>query len=311
MAATPANEGTSQRLAVATIAVSVLLSGGLLATLVAYDSEIVAAQLADSFVDVLTGLALLFAIRISLRPPDADHPFGHERAEPIAALVVAVVAGAVAIQVVTGAVDAFVAESRPVFATPVLVVLFVKGALKAAISILARRMRGGELRPSLHAIEVDARNDALVSGLAIAGAIVSDAGFYFIDAILAGVTGVWIAWSGFSLARENVRLLMGESVPAADLEQYRRLAAATEGVRGVGAVEARFHGTRVEVAVTVVVDEHLSVRHAHDIGAAVRVRIEERDEVAWVTVHLDAPSTTDGLGSRGLESLPSERDSSG
>jgi cation diffusion facilitator family transporter len=301
-------ERTAQLLAVASIATSVLLAAALLAVLVAFESEIVAAQLADSFVDVVTGLALLFAIRISVRPPDADHPFGHERAEPIAALVVAVIAGAVAIEVVTGAADAFFAGARPIFAAPVLGVLLAKGALKAAISIVARRLRRGALRPSLHAIEVDARNDALVSTLAIAGALVSSAGLYFVDAILAGLTGLWIAWSGFSLARENVRLLMGESVPDSDLEEFRRIAASTEGLRGVGAVEARFHGTRVEVAITVVVDEELSVRSAHDIGAAVRKRLEEIDTVAWATVHLDAPSTTDGLGSRGLSSLPPERE---
>jgi cation diffusion facilitator family transporter len=295
---------TSQRFAIASIAMSVVLAAGLLVTLIGYESEIVAAQLADSFVDVVTGLALVFAIRVAARPPDDDHPFGHERAEPIAALVVAVVAGAVAIEVVTGAFEAFISGSRPLFAWPVIGVLAGKAIGKGALSILARRARGKALRPSLHAIEVDARNDALVSSLAIAGTLVSRAGFEWIDQVLAGLTGVWIGYAGFSLARENVRLLMGESLPPEVIEKYRRIAAATDGVLRVGVVEARFQGTRVEIAVTVVVDERLSIRQAHDVGLAVRKRLEESDEVVWATVHLDAPSTVDAIGSRGVESVP-------
>ena len=100
------------RLTAASAALSVALAGALGGAHVVFASQLALAQAADSLLDVLTAAALAWAVRVASRPPDPGHPAGHHRAEPLAALLTAVVAGGLALEVVREAVGAIFGEPR-------------------------------------------------------------------------------------------------------------------------------------------------------------------------------------------------------
>ena len=116
---------------------SVVLNTGILAAAIwvyaLTSSQIVLAQAADSFLDVGANLVIAYAARVARRPADRDHLYGHQRAEPIGALIVAVITCVVAIQVLASAIQSLAAQSYPVYlkrATPQnIVIAGIAGAM--------------------------------------------------------------------------------------------------------------------------------------------------------------------------------------
>jgi cation diffusion facilitator family transporter len=274
------------RLVYATIGGSLLVSVALVLVHVRSGSQLALAQAADSFSDMLSGLALVWAVRHSARPPDEDHPLGHTPAEPIAALMVAVLAGVLAVEVARTAAMALALGATPELDWAVAAVFFAKVAFKATIATLAWRERRAHRHPTLDALMVDARNDVLVGLVALLGFALARFGLPVLDGWLAIAVALYVAYAAVRLGSENVRLLMGTAAPVEQQEALLERARSTEGVRGVDELVATWAGTGLHVHCAIVVDPELSLRAAHDIGHRVEERLMEVDDVARAIVHV-------------------------
>jgi cation diffusion facilitator family transporter len=273
---------SSQRILAVTITGSAALCVGLALAYWWSGSELALAHAADSGLDVVTALVLAWTVRIASQPRDADHPFGHSRAEPIGALFVAFIAGALALEVGRDAVVALI-DGHTVRPSWALSVFAVKAIFKLWILLWARRHSG----PAMQALVVDARNDVLTCVLAGIGIWGAAAGWPDLDAWLALPLSAWIGWTGVDLARDNIRRLMGESPSEAKLAEIEAVGLRVDGVSAIHDTRAHYLGTRLQVHLHVVVDESLTVRAAHDIGDEVRIRIEALEDVAHCSVHID------------------------
>jgi len=259
-------------------------------------SQLALAQAADSLADCILALALLWAIHVAAAPADENHPHGHHGAEPIAALVTAVLAGVLAMEVVSSAVGALARGDHPILSWSLAIAFGVKLAFKVAVSLAARMLQRTRRSPALHALEVDARNDCFVSLLGLVGFFAARFDSEGWDAYLALPVGVYIGYSGISLARENIRLLMGEATDDAHRLRYEKLAGSVPGVRRVASLTAHHHGAHVVVMVAIVVDSDLTVRAAHDVGLGVERRLLAEAEVVQCIVHVDVAATAPGGG---------------
>ena len=272
-------------------AISVALSLGLLAVLFGaywvYDSQLALAQAADSTSDVFTALALGWAVRVGAQPPDANHPFGHHSAQPIAALFTAMLAGALAVSVFREAIGAIQGGSMPRLDWPLAGAFALKVGAKTALSQWAgaqgRRLRS----PALRAIAVDAKNDVLVGVVGLAGFAAARLGWPGLDAWIALPVALWVGAAGVLLGVENVRLLMGEAPEDDRQRELLRMARQVPGVLDAHSMRARFAGAKIALWVQVKVDQELSIRAAHDIGEAVERRLLEEDDVCEAVVHVD------------------------
>ena len=266
------------------VAGSFVLVLALLAIRVLFHSQLALAQAADSASDVLAGSVLAWAVRVASRPPDADHPLGHRRAEPIAALVIAVLAGALAVEVGQQAIDAIGGGARALLEWPVAAVFAAKVVFKAGIALFARRTSGS---PALDALATDARNDVLVGVVALLGFAGGRWGWPAIDAWLALAVAAYVAYSGVRLARDSVGILMGEAAPEARRAELERVVASVIGVVRVDATTVTRHGDALEVDTEIAVDGTLSLARAHAIGHAVQARLTEEPDVVRARVHVD------------------------
>jgi len=285
----PRVDRSASRVVLASTVGSVVVLAALGAAYVLYDSRLALAQAADSFSDVFTAVALLVSMRVAAQPPDDDHPFGHQRAEPIAALMAAVIAGVLAVEVLRDAAAALLSGARPTLDVPLLAVFVAKVLFKGAVAFAAARRRRDQPSPALHALQVDARNDVLVGLIAVGGWFAARYGWPSLDAWLAIPVALWVGWAGFDLARENIALLMGQAPPPERIEALRAIAAGTEGVLSTHQLRARHHGLELDVHVNVVVDPTLTVREAHDIGERVEARLLAEEDVCHAVAHVDVP----------------------
>jgi cation diffusion facilitator family transporter len=262
---------------------SALFTLALFAAYARFGSELALAQAADSLLDFLALTALAWTVRVARAPADAGHPFGHAPAEPIGALVIAVLAGVLGLEVGRNAVLTLISE-HPWEPSGWLLVLFGgKAAFKGAVFALSRRSSS----PALRALAVDARNDVATSLVAFSGFFAARLGYARVDAALALPLAVWIMYSGVQLARENIHLLMGAAPPGERQAELLQLVSTTPGIRRAHHLRAHYLGTALFVHVHVAVDADLNVAAAHAIAERVRQRIEEQPDVVACSVQLE------------------------
>lgn len=280
------NEAVSRKartLTALTAAGSALFSVLLFAGAQLFGSELALAQAADSLLDCLAVGVLAWTVRIARTPPDAGHPFGHSPAEPIGALVVAVLAGVLGFEVARSAVLTLWSP-EPWNPSPWLLVLFgTKALFKLAVLLQAYRYE----TPAFRALAVDARNDVATSLIAFSGYFAAHWGVPYLDAALALPLAFWIMYSGIDLARENIHLLMGAAPPSKRQQELLSLVRAVPGVLAAYQLRAHYLGTALFVHVRVVVDAAQSVRDAHTLALRVKSRLEEEPDVASCSVHFE------------------------
>lgn len=286
-------EGGPRLLVGAALALNALLFVAALVVYFASRSQLVLAQGSDSLLDIAAGLILFISAWVGSQPRDENHPYGHDRAEPLGALITAVLAGVLAFEVLRSAVGALFAGESASLDVYVAAVLGGKFALKAVLLFDLRRRRRGEPSSAIDALWVDTRNDLVACASSLVGYGLARSGFDWADAALALPVAIYIGASGFELARDNIRLLMGEAPPAEVVAELRALVQGVRGVIDVGRLRAQHAGPLLHVEVEILVAEGESATGGHDIAVAVQHRLEEHELVDQTFVHVDTQSGVD------------------
>ncbi len=247
----------------------------------------------ESALDVAGSLVIWFGLRFAERQPDENHPFGHGKAEPVSAVVVA--AGVLTAAVVLGAQSVreifVVAEARAAPSPATLLVLVVVVLVKEA---LFRRMArlGEELGSS--AAQADAwhhRADAFTSAAAFVGISVALLGgprWAGADAWAALVACAFIAISGWRMLVPAVGEIMDIAPPPEIESRVRAAAAAVPGVVTPEKCRVRKMGLSFYVDLHVAVDGAITVDAGHNIAHRVKDAVRAADDrIADVLIHVE------------------------
>ncbi len=243
----------------------------------------------NSLLDVFAYSALFISVRLQGQPADQTHHYGHHRAEPLAGLLIAVLAAVLGGIVLRDSILRLI-DPQPVVSSAITVTILIFAiASKIALSIVYRVGARKTESPALDAAAVDSRNDALASIAAILGLI----GGGMIDGIAGLGIGLWILYSGILVGLENVGFLMGKAPSHESLTEYGRIAREISGVVGTNNIRAHYVGNYLHVEIHIEVDERMHILDAHRIAKAVGQEIEKLDDIAAVFVHTDPVRVTD------------------
>lgn len=241
----------------------------------------------NSFSDTVYSIAIFIAVKTSHKRADADHPFGHHRAEPVASLLVAMLAGVLGAQIITTGINGLMAPQIKVFSLIAVGILLFTMCLKTIMwryfSSVAKRIKS----PALKAASIDCRNDILVSSIALLGVFAPLISFQNLDYWAAIVIGFLIIRSGYQIGTENVDYLMGKTPEKDVLDEIRRRVLSIKGVNGVHEIKAHYVGNFIHVQVHIEVSKDLTFTGAHDIGNLVRTRVEEIPGIDKAFIHVD------------------------
>jgi cation diffusion facilitator family transporter len=242
----------------------------------------------NSLVDVISSIGIYWSVEVAHREPDADHPFGHHRAETIAALGVAIFTAILGFEIGRAAVERLLAGAAPIRAAgwAVGALLLSMGGNLALARYLRRRGQALE-SPAILANAVECENDIWTSLAALVGVVGATLGWLAVDPIAGIVVGIWIVWGGYRFGRQNIDYLMGKSPAGELLERIRAIALAVDGVRGIHDVRAHYVGHRVHVEIHIEVDQELPTRQSHDVAGTVRHAVEGLPVVDRAFVHVD------------------------
>lgn len=244
----------------------------------------------ESVSDVFSSIVVWIGLRTAAQPPDEDHPYGHGKAEPLAAVVVSIALLGAAIFITIQSIKNIMTphELPKSFTLVVLVVVIV------VKEVLFRRIAsiGQEIKST--AVKGDAqhhRSDAITSLAALIGigiAIYLGKGYESADdwaALLAAVVIVWNAWKIFKPAFSE---LMDEALPLEVVEEVRKIAMSVDGVMDIDQCFVRKMGFEYFVDIHVVVDGNHTVRRGHEIGHMVKDEImRQKPNVYDVLTHVE------------------------
>src|SRR5579863_1362268 len=244
----------------------------------------------ESITDVLSGLIVYFGLKIAAKPPDADHPYGHGKAEPIAAVVVSVALLAAALGIIYEGIREIISPHpapRPYTLVVLAGVLITKG-------LLFRRIQSvGESIGSL-AVKTDAlhhRSDALTSAFAFVGisiAILGGPGWEAADGWAALCAALVILYNAWKQLQPAV-LELGDIAPDTTMEaRVREAAGRSAGIIGLDKCLVRKMGLTFYVDLHIVVRGEMTVREGHLVAHRVEDEIlGALPQVAEVLVHVE------------------------
>jgi cation diffusion facilitator family transporter len=259
----------------------------------------VGSEAVNSAVDALYGGLVLGGLYLTTRPPDREHPHGHERIEPFVSLAVAVGVFAAAagvgwsgIEAIAGTGGSGAGPSPAVGSPPAIGVLLLGAVAKAGLYRYCLGVGERVGSPAVIATAKDNRTDALAALAALAGVVGARLGVPVLDPIAAVVVAAGIAYTGVEVLRDNLPYLVGAAPPAALRDRIRRRALAHPAAEGVHDVVAHYVGPEVDVRLHVEVAGDRTLTEAHAIETAIAGSIAALDDVDDVFVHVDP----EGLG---------------
>lgn len=239
--------------------------------------------------DVLSTLIVMVGVKIASKKADREHPYGHERFECVAAIILAVMLAVTGgligkngiVRIANGsykevAVPTYLALSAAV------VSIVTKEAMFHVTNHYAKKINSG-------ALKADAwhhRSDALSSIGSFIGILFAILGFPIMDSIAEIAISLLILKAAFSIFKESIEKMTDSSCDRATERKIKELIVSLDGVLGLDLVRTRKFGDRLYVEVEISADGDLTLYDAHKIADRVHDEIEYRfPEVKHCTVH--------------------------
>ncbi|GGD59623.1 cation diffusion facilitator family transporter [Croceicoccus mobilis] len=252
--------------AFASISVAVLLLGLKIYAAIVTDSAAMLGSLADTALDLVASLSTLVGVWVASQPADANHRFGHGKAEALAALVQVILISISAVGIAARAISQWLGNVRPEEAETGIAVSVI--ALVATLALLAwqRYVIAHTSSVAIRTDHVHYQSDILLN-LGVIAALALDRwiGFSGADPLFAlGIAG-WLAWNAFQASREAVDHLMDKEWPIEKREKLLELMRGTPGLEGVHDLRTRTSGNQDFAQFHVWVDANMTVKDAHDV----------------------------------------------
>jgi cation diffusion facilitator family transporter len=238
--------------------------------------------------DLVADFVVLFAGHHSKKDADDDHPYGHQRFETAASLVLGALLIAVGAGMLWSAVHKL--EDPSTVPTVHIAALWVACGALVAKELLFRYMLATAKRVKSSMLVANAwhaRSDAassLVVGIGIVGNL---AGYPILDPIAALIVGFIVAKMGWGFGWDALHDLMDRAVDDEDVQAIRITLLETPGVQGVHDLRTRKMGDMIVVDAHLEVDAAITVEAGHDIAVAARQRVLQRHRVLNLMTHLD------------------------
>jgi cation diffusion facilitator family transporter len=250
------------------------------------------ALLADgihSFSDLITDAIVLIATKVGTHPPDKEHPYGHQRVETVATIIIALVLIGAAVGIGYDALHHIIMHTKTI--KPSFFVIIV-----AAVSIIANEFlyhytmyEGNKVNSDL--LRSNAwhnRSDTLVSIIVLVSVIGALLGAHYLDAIGALIIGLLIFKMSIKMIWTSLRELIDTGVEEKLHQQITEHILKTPNIIAIHQLRTRSHGNNIFLDVHIQVDPHFSVSEGHYISEQVIISLKKSfEKIIDVTVHID------------------------
>lgn len=271
------------------IANVVLAAFKLVAGILAHSSAMVSDAI-HSASDVFSTFVVMIGIKIASKEPDEEHPYGHERMECVAAIILATILCITGLGIGKNALEHITGNSSEVSVPGVLaliaaiVSIIVKEAMFWYTRHYAKKIDSG-------ALMADAwhhRSDALSSIGAFIGIIFARMGYVMMDSIACLVICVFIVKAAYDIFKDAIDKMVDKSCSLEVEAEIRTIVMSVDGVKGIDSLSTRLFGNKMYVDLEIRADGEKTLNETHEIAEAVHDSIEAQfEKVKHIMVHVN------------------------
>jgi len=267
-----------------TLLIIMKLTVGLISGSVSIISEAI-----HSFMDLLASLIAFFSVRISDKPADSEHPYGHGKFENISGVIEAILIFVAAFWIIWEAVKKIISP-EPIESIGIGVAVM---AISAVINLLvSRRLYKVAKETDSIALEADAlhlRTDVYTSiGVAAGLALIWITGYYFLDPVVAIMVALLILWQSYLLFKRAFAPLLDAALPESEVEEIRKIICRQcSDTIDIHNLRTRKAGAYRYVDFHLVVPGEMTVKESHDLCDIIEKDIKKLFEQVEVTIHVE------------------------
>lgn len=244
-----------------------------------------------SLSDVFSTIIVVIGVKLASKESDKEHPYGHERIECVAALVLAVILLVSGLFIGEAAAEQIISRKYETIAVPGLLALIatvvsivVKESMFWYTRYFAKKLRSGALMADAY----HHRSDAFSSVGAFIGIFCARMGYPVMDSIASLFICLFIIKAAFDIFKETVEKMVDRSCDCDTEQEIRDHVKEIEGVMGVDLLRTRVFGNKIYVDIEICADCEITLKEGHDIAHRVHDSIEETfPEVKHIMVHVN------------------------
>ncbi len=240
-----------------------------------------------TFSDVITSVIAYIGFYTGQKPADAEHPFGHGRAEAISGLVIVIFLVVIAWEIMQGAVIKILYPSTITVPDAYAAIMAIVGIVVNLLVSQRIIQIGKEIHsPAIVADGKHQRTDIYSSIAILAGVIVSNMGYPILDPIVGFIIGILILKTAGEILIENINNIMGKLPSDEIIQEIKSIAESTPNVQNAHNIKVDYMGAYATVILHVELDGNMILNDAHKISHVVENRIvNEIPEIKYASVH--------------------------
>lgn len=251
------------------------------------NSVSITADAFNNLSDMGSSVVSMLGVRLSMKPADNDHPFGHGRIEYMSAFIVSALIILVGFELLKSSVDKIINPVQTVYSTLTIVILILSVALKLLMFFVNRSLGKAVNNTALIATAKDSVNDCIATGAVLLSIPVSNLLGYSIDAFLGLAVSLFIIYSGINTAKEALNPLLGTPPEKELIEKIESIILKEEDFKGVHDLIVHNYGPgRMFSSVHVEVPSDIDIVQCHEKIDLCETEILEQTGVCTV-IHMD------------------------
>ncbi|MBA2858450.1 cation diffusion facilitator family transporter [Methanococcus maripaludis] len=241
-----------------------------------------------SFSDILSTVVVMLGLKLSEKPADESHPYGHERIEPALTKILAVILLVTALMIFYCGLTTIIGGNYQIPGNITIIA--------ALISIFTKEWMYKYTKKGAEQIESSAlladawhhRSDAFSSVGTLIGVVGAKLGYPILDPIASIIISLFIAKMAFEIYFKALNQLLDRAADSKTIEEIKKIILSVDGVLEIDVLKTRIHSNKIYVDVEISVDKNLSLIDAHNISENVHSQIESKlKRVKHCMVHVN------------------------
>lgn len=224
--------------------------------------------------DSLTSVVVILGAKISAKPADENHPFGHGRAESVASIIIGVLLFMVGSNFLFDAIQKLRSKDAAVFTMSAVIIFILSVIVKEA---MAQFSFWAYRKTKSHSLKADGwhhRSDSIASAIILASIFLGK-DLWWIDGVFGIIVSVLIIYTAFDILREASQPIFGKNPDQARVEQIRKVANGYN-LNGIHHIHEHSYGSHLEYTMHVCMQKTIQIQDAHDVISKFKDELREK-----------------------------------
>lgn len=240
----------------------------------------------NNLTDVLSSLLVFAGLKISQKPADKNHPYGHWKFETLASLITSFIMCIIGIEVIRNASHTIMNPNPELPSLITAIVGFISGIMMYGVyrfnDSLAKKINSLGLK----AAAKDNYSDALTSISTSIAIFAASLGISWLDGVMAFIVGIMILKTAYDVFSESTFQLTDGFEPE-EMKEYKPLILSHPEVKSIEELKARRYGSNIYLDLTICMDPNLTVWRSHEITEEIEIELADNFGINFIDIHVE------------------------